>query len=184
MIGDGGISDYQTTITLNKKDDAEYADYVWALVKKLFGVVPGRQFYESVVNIVVSIKKLVEFCKKMGLPVGNKIQQGIDIPVWIMENDNYARKCLRGMVDTDGSVVIHKYKVNGKQCCYRKLQFTSQSPPLIKSAKTIFSKNNILARIDSRGNLRLDSVKETSKYFSIIGSSNPKHVSRYLGGVA
>ena len=184
MIGDGGISDYQTTITLNKKDDEEYADYVWTLVKRLFGVIPGRQFDRSVVNIVVSRKKLVEFCKNMGLPIGNKIKQGLDIPVWIMENDNYARKCLRGMVDTDGSVVIHRYKVNGKQYCYRKLQFASQSPPLIKSAKIIFYRNKMKPRLDSRGHLRLDSVKETSRYFSIIGSSNPKHIRRYSGGVA
>lgn len=41
VLGDGGIADYQITITLNLKDDAEYAVFVVRLCEKLFGFSPG-----------------------------------------------------------------------------------------------------------------------------------------------
>ena len=42
-----------------------------------------------------------------------------------------------GNIDTDGSVVIHKYIVNGKQYTYKKINFSSALIPLLKSVFNI-----------------------------------------------
>ena len=64
MLGDGGITDYQIGITLNKIDDWAYANYVSGLVKNLFRLKVGKTMRESVVVLTISRKNLVKFlCK-------------------------------------------------------------------------------------------------------------------------
>lgn len=67
----------------------------------------------KVFRIYVSRSELVKFCKDIGLVIGHKIEQKIDVPDWIKKNEKYFRACLRGLVDTDGCVFTHRYKVNG-----------------------------------------------------------------------
>ncbi|MBM4467703.1 MAG: hypothetical protein FJ014_19490 [Chloroflexi bacterium] len=38
MLGDGSITDHQVTVTLNKTDDAEYANFIRELIGGLFGI--------------------------------------------------------------------------------------------------------------------------------------------------
>jgi len=35
---------------------------------------------------------------------GSKIKQGVSIPYWIKKDVNYIKPCLRGLIETDGSV--------------------------------------------------------------------------------
>ena len=181
MLGDGGITDYQIGITLNKVDDWAYANYVSRLLEKLFGLKVGKTMRESVVVLTISRKNLVKFCQKIGLVVGNKIRQNIDIPLWIKENKNYSLACIRGLVDTDGCVYRHRYKVGNKLYAYKKLNFSSRSKPLIKSVKILLEKINICSRIDTRGDIRLENTKDVIRYFQIIGSHNPKHINKFSG---
>jgi len=181
IIGDGGISKYQLVITLHKIDDLEYSKFVNNLIKKLFGIVPDiyyRQSY-SVINITISRIKLVKFCVKMGLKIGNKIQQGIDIPKWIKNNNQYKIACLKGLIDTDGSVIIHKYKSRGKYYTYKKIGFTSRSPYLLKSVSTILNDLNIRHRFMKKYDIRIEAQKDVERYFKIVGTHNPKHLKRY-----
>ena len=41
--------------------------------------------------------------KDLGLPLGNKIKNSIDVPDWIKNNDSFLKLCLRGLFETDGS---------------------------------------------------------------------------------
>lgn len=183
MLGDGGISKYQLTVTLHYKDDARYARFIMKLLKELFSVKPSVHcdLKNSVNNIVISRIKLIEFLnKEIGLKIGNKIKQKIDIPIWIKQNKKFQCACMRGLIDTDGCLVIHKYKVNGKQYCYKKLNFCSASPPLISSVIQILKKFNFNPRLSHNGrNVWIDNQKEVARYLIAIGSNNPKHLLRY-----
>ena len=183
IIGDGGISKYQITITLHHKDDLEYIGFVIKLIQKLFGITPSvyHNKNNSVKNIVISRVKLVDFfTQSIGLKIGNKIKQRIDIPEWIKRNIKYQRACMRGLMDTDGSLVIHKYKVNNKQYCYKKLNFCSASPPLVKSVMQILKKFDFKSRLSHNGrNIWIDDQKEVARYLQLIGSNNPKHLQRW-----
>lgn len=183
MLGDGGISKYQLTISLNHKDDKMYGIFVSKMIKKLFNVNPAKyhDIKNSVNDFVVSRSELVKFCvEKLGLKIGNKIKQQIDIPNWIKNKKNFKKFCLRGLFDTDGCLVIHKYKVNGKLYIYKKMHFSSASPPLISSIIKSLKEFDFKPRLSHNGrNVWIDDQKEVARYLNVIGSSNPKHWKRF-----
>lgn len=182
VLGDGGITQRQITITLHDKDDKEYSKFVVALIKKLFNVPVGtyHRKRDSVVNYVISRSELVRFCvDKLGLKKGNKIKQQIDIPNWIKRNKQYRVVCVRGLVDTDGCVFTHSYKVNGKLYRYKKLVFTSYSRPLRQSVFNILRDIGLKPRLAGNRDVRLDSIENMQRYFRLVGSHNPKHLNKY-----
>ena len=181
LLGDGGISDYQVTVTLHAVDDKEYGDFVTTLIKELFEVPVGihRSKRAAVFNYVVSRTGLVLFLEKIGLKRGNKVKHQVDIPDWIKRNREYSIACVRGLVDTDGCVFTHRYKVKGKPYAYKKLLFTSRSEPLRQSVFSILQNLGIRVRLDNGYDARIDSKEHMEKYFQIVGSHNPKHLKRY-----
>ncbi|MFA5942197.1 MAG: LAGLIDADG family homing endonuclease [Candidatus Paceibacterota bacterium] len=184
MMGDGGISTYQVIITLHHTDDLEYSVFVTKLIKKLFRVKPSvyHSEKESVNDIVVSRKELVRYLHELGLPIGNKVKQRFDIPEWIKCDRKFATACIRGLVDTDGSIFTHRYKVKSKWYAYKKLSFTSASEPLRQSVHTLLKELEFHPRITSK-DVRLDSVADMARYLSDIGTHNPKHLRRYKNAV-
>ncbi len=182
VIGDGGITKRQITITLHSKDDKEYSKFVVALIKKLFDIPVGtyHRKKDSAINYIVSRTELVRFCtEKLGLKIGNKIKQQVDIPDWIKQNKLYSIACVRGLVDTDGCIFNHKYKVKEKWYSYKKLCFTSYSKPLRESVSYILKNNGLNPRSAQDKDVRLDSIKGVEKYFKIFNSHNPKHLRKY-----
>lgn len=180
MMGDGGLSQYQASITLHHIDDREYIDVVVARIRKLFHIQPGLYHTPkySVYNIVISRREIVTYLNTLGLPIGNKVKQEFDIPAWIKQDTRYAVACLRGLVDTDGSVFTHSYKVNGKWYSYKKLSFCSRSRPLKLSVAKMLTDLGIRARISGH-DVCIDSIADMKKYFALVGSSNMKHLKRY-----
>lgn len=183
MMGDGGISKTQISITLHSIDDEKYKNYVIALLKRLFEVEPGIHKHKNALanTIFISRVNLVKFCIEiLGLPLGNKVRQKLDIPTWINRKISFQRACVRGLIDTDGCLVIHKYRVNGKRYCYKKLSFCSASPALVKSVIQILRRFDFKPRLSHNGrNVWIDDQREVARYLETIGSSNSKHWERY-----
>lgn len=186
VLGDGGISQRQVAITLHSLDDKEYSKFVISLIKKLFHVPVGIHHNKGSLSIdlVVSRSELVHFCvEKLGLKKGNKVRQQVDIPNWVKENNQYAIACLRGLMDTDGCVFNHRYKVNNKFYEYKKISFTNSSNPLRQSVFNILKKNNFNPRFAPRKDVRLDSIGDVKRYFILISSHNPKYLKKYKNNV-
>lgn len=183
MLGDGGISERQLTVTLHRVTDKKYSLFVRRLIRKLFEIQPGeycdRQFLAN--SIVISRTGLVKYCiEKLGLKKGNKIKQRVDIPHWIKEKKRYWIACLRGLIDTDGSIIIHRYFSKGKMYCYTKIGFTSRSRPLLLSVSAILLNIGIKHRIMKNGwDIRIEAKESVAKYFRLIGTHNPKHIKRH-----
>lgn len=183
ILGDGGITQYQVTITFHSEDEKEYVKFVSNLIKRLFDVPIGIHYdkEDRSVDLVVSRSELVHFCiEKLGLKKGNKIKQQMDIPAWIKRDKLYSIACLRGLIDTDGCVFSHRYKVNDKFYSYKKLCFTSYSSPLRQSVFNILKDNGLNPRFAAERDVRLDSIEDMRKYFRLIGSHNPKNLKRYF----
>ena len=181
MMGDGSLTARQITVTLHHIDDLAYSKFVTDLMRRLFRIRPSvyHSVKNSVNDIVLSRSELVTFLNSLGLPIGNKVRQQIDIPDWIKQNKAFATACVRGLVDTDGSVFTHSYTVNGKRYHYKKLSFSSRSEPLRVSVAQILADRDMSPRLDTSYNVRLDSIADMKKYFSKVGSHNPKHLKRY-----
>ncbi len=181
MLGDGGLSRYQVSISLNQESDSEFSEFVCSLIQELFAVTPSvyDRRNQLLRTLVISRTELVEYLHGLGLPIGNKVSQECDIPDWIRRDRSFLTACIRGLVDTDGSVFTHRYRVNGKWYAYKKLSFTSASQPLLHSVLESLISFGMHARIGSAKDVRIDSKADMERYFTLIGTSNPKHLRRY-----
>ncbi len=181
MMGDGGMSQYQVHVTLHHKDDLLYSRFVIDMLEKLFRVkVAITKRPEFSVNVlIVSRVGMVRYLHSLGLVIGNKIKQQIDIPQWIKDNKEFRIACIRGLVDTDGCVIQHNYKVNGKWYHYKKLAFTSASLPLRNSVFSMLKDLGFSPSITQSRDVRLNSKTDMRHYFELIGSHNPKHLKKW-----
>lgn len=180
VMGDGGISNYQVVITLHHVDDLEYVSFVSSLIKKLFKMEPRiyHSLKNSVNDIAISRRELVLYLHNLGLPIGDKIKQRLDIPGWIKCDQELSVACLRGLIDTDGCIFTHRYRAKGTWYAYKKLSFTSASEPLRGSVHTLLLEFGFHPRMTAK-DVRLDRAKDMERYFNRIGSHNPKHLRRY-----
>jgi len=187
MIGDGNINKYQISIALNLETDKEYAKYVEMLIIELFHVKPTIQLRpnDGCVVLVVSSAELSDYLTELGLPRGDKIKNGLDIPAWILKNIEYTKFCIRGICDTDGSVFqeVHTYKDKSYKYC--RLAIVTYSPPLLETLGSVFAKVGIAAKVRKSHRLSVERFTDIKQYFKIVGSSNPKHLRRFaaFGGV-
>jgi len=182
LIGDGGITKYQITVTLNSETDREYSLYVLGLFNKIFKITTNiyKKKNSKAINIVLSSINAIEFLKSKGIKQGNKLKQGLSIPDWIMKSKKFKIACLRGLIDTDGCVVHETHKINNRNYIYPRLNFTSASPPLIEQSVLIFKElgfNPKIRRRDKRS-VQLENLSEICQYFNVVGSGNPKHKKR------
>lgn len=181
MIGDGGIQERQIRISLNKETDSQYMDFIVKLIKKLFSITPKIYFRKNSkgVDIAVSRTELVYFLLKLGLKKGNKLYQDIEIPSWIIDYKKYSLLCVRGMIDTDGSIFLETHTLKNKLYSYPRLNFTSASGKLILQVYKILKDNGFNPTIRRSGrSLQLEKLKEICKYFKVVGTSNPKHLKK------
>ncbi|MCP6718311.1 MAG: hypothetical protein KJI70_02110 [Patescibacteria group bacterium] len=182
VLGDGGISKRQIIVTLNSETDKEYGDFVYKLAKKLFKIHVGISYDRKcrAVRYILSRSKLVRFCvQRLGLKQGSKVKQQVDVPEWIKKNKQYSISCARGLIDTDGSVFTHRYKVGGKYYSYKKLCFTNYSKPLVQFVFNTLKQNGLRARISRDIDVWLDSKESMEKYLQIFSFHNVKHLKRY-----
>lgn len=179
MLGDGGITSGQCMITLNREADAEYVQFVLVFLEKLFGEKPKFFIRKDSKAIVIYYNGflLIDYLVNLGLKVGNKVKQQVDVPEWVKENKNFKIACLRGLMDTDGGVFIHKYTVNGKEYFYKKICFSNRSIPLLKFvAKTLKELGFTPKIIDKVVNKKvwLYNSNEVNQYLVEVGTHNSR----------
>lgn len=179
MLGDGGITSGQCTITLNSVADREYVLFILRLGEKLFGEIPKtiKRKNSKAIIIYYNGVLLVKFFVKIGLKIGNKVKQQVDVPEWIKNSQNLSRACLRGLIDTDGGIFLHKYKVSGKEYAYKKICFSNRSIPLLMFVADTLKKLGFTPKIiDKVENKKvwLYNEKEVKRYLGIVGTNNPR----------
>jgi intein/homing endonuclease len=107
-------------------------------------------------------------------------KEKLDIPLWIKRKKQYWIACLRGIFDTDGCVIQHRYRAKRNWYIYPKLSFTSASPKLIKSIVELLTRLGMHARVTRNGReVRVESLSDVKRYFAVVKTNNPKHLKRY-----
>jgi intein/homing endonuclease len=177
IAGDGGINnDWQLVISLNSIKDLEYSKYIYQLLKNLFNteVAIRKRPKQNALVLVCSSTNLLDFLVAKGAVRGNKITQRIDIPVWIKDNPDYEKAFVRGLVDTDGCLFIHKHTVKGELRNDIGFCFTNYSRKLLNSVADILTKFKIKQHVTDKGKrIYLYGAKTIVDYLEIFGSSNP-----------
>ncbi|PIR83130.1 hypothetical protein COU19_02165 [Candidatus Kaiserbacteria bacterium CG10_big_fil_rev_8_21_14_0_10_56_12] len=183
MLGDGGIGNpWQATITLNATKDREYARYIQKLVSDLFALAPViiKSKDRDALRILINSTTTVDFLVSSGLSRGNKLAKGLRIPKWILAKPSYRLACVRGLVDTDGCIFIHKHVVAKKLYRNIGLTFSSRSPELIFQVAAILGEFKIVPHITMRGtDIYLYQADAVARYLEIFGSSNTRITSVY-----
>ena len=189
ILGDGNIhiykgkksTSYMVRIAGDSIKEKEYlVNHVKPLCEDLFGLTCKTYQHKTHNELIISInsKKVVEFLLSIGLKNGNKIKSQVSIPRWIVANNSFLKACLKGLIDTDGSIYELKPHWPGLwQIC-----FTNKSEQILSD----FSKG--LAQLDIKCSntyryksgiktpkIYITKKSELSKFYKEIGFSNPKH---------
>jgi len=183
VMGDGGLTKSQLQITFHREDDKLYSEFVRSLITEIFKVPVSVCYlkHAMAMKLVISRTNLVEFCnQKLGLSVGNKLKQGLDIPDWIKKNIEFQKACIRGLVDTDGCIFNEVHNIKGKVYSYKRLNFTSASPALRKSVFSFLDQLGLSPKIRNNRCVQIEKRDKIEEYFNIIGTNNPKHRRRFL----
>lgn len=186
ILGDGNIDTYSkgkkvrcyiVKIAGNLREDYEYhSNYVSKLIKELLKEKPKirRILKQNELFSIVYGKKITDFLKSKGLNSGNKKENNQTIPKWICSNKKYLSACLRGLIDTDGSV--HHISKRDKSA---RISFTSYIPSLINDVHRFLNKLGIkTSKIIMNRRIYISNKSGVNKYTKIIGFSNPKHLRR------
>lgn len=128
--------------------------------------------------IVITGVNFVEILTKLGLKVGNKVKNQVDIPAWIKDNNLFLRSWMRGLFDTDGGTILHKHTVSNSEYVHFNLCFSNFSKPLLQC----FYNGLTQAGIKSSVNKHCVMIYNSSgvlKFFNLFHPSNKKHFQRY-----
>lgn len=178
MIGDGGINNpWQANVTLNSEADASYILFVIALMHSLFGVTPRVMHRKTRKATVVSLAStsVVDFLVEKGLPRGNKLAQGLRIPDWILTRKTYKMACVRGLMDTDGCLVLHRHRIAGKDYKNLYLSFSSASLALLEQVTLILLDLELTPYLaNSKREINLYRLEDVEKYLRVVGTSNER----------
>lgn len=176
ILGDGGITANQVHITLNSKLDLGYAHYLQGQIQNLFGYFPSiiKRKECNTVNVVVTGVNFIFYLKSIGLHIGDKVRQQVDVPDWIKNDQLFSRWCVRGLMDTDGGVFRNTYSINNHSYSYLKICFVNLSQPLLRFTHRVLSDANLSPSSVGNSHIWVASEKNVYKYMQIIGSSNDR----------
>jgi len=165
-------------ISGHKKNDYDYLTrYVRNLIKNLFGTeskISKRKGND--LSIIVHSRKLIEFFVRFNLKAGNKIKNQITIPKWIFENESYLRSCVRGLIDTDGSI----FRMSKKDPNLLRINFKNFNQKLLRDTRAAFIKLSFHpSKIIGNNVFYISRKKGIVRYINEIGFSNMKHLKRF-----
>jgi len=176
MLGDGCIYSNLNGFCIagdSISDKAFHENYIKKLIFDLFKIEP-KIYYSKQSNSIrcnVYSRKISRFLIEQGFPAGKKKFGNLEIPSFILKNENLIKSCIRGLNDTDGTICQHPHsKIM--------LQISITVPSLLNSCKKAFNKLNFDAGFYNKG-VNLYGKDKIKKYFDIIGSSNPKHLTKF-----
>ena len=130
--------------------------------------------------VIVSAVALVEYLESIGLRRGDKIARQVSVPSWIFNDIAYIRACVRGLMDTDGSIYPETKVYKEREYHYMNLCFTSHSQPLAKAMRYMLCELGFRPTMSSDGQrVYLRRQEEVKRYFNEIETSNPCYRERY-----
>ena len=169
---------YSLNIAGHIKEDREYLlNYVNNLIEHIFKEKAHIKLSpkDNCVHVVIHGKNLTKFIQSKGIYPGNKKKNNQGIPDWIKGNKKFLKKCIRGLIDTDGS--IHCISKNNKNL---RICFTSYIPKLIDDTRnSLISLGFHPSKIIKGNQIFLSRKEEIEKYIQEINFKNKKHLNRY-----
>ena len=134
-IGDGNLSNPNgRAVRLRVTCDFKYPNIIERISSSIHTLLPT--------NKVSMIKRAATYCdiscysnkweKYLGWKAknGSKFKQNVSIPRWIIQDKQYYPACLRGLLETDGSIYLDRG--------YKMVNFVSNIPNIVKDVMKMF----------------------------------------------
>lgn len=186
VLGDGHVQNYKKgkkvrcysiVIAGNSLTDKDYmTKYIPNLFERCFGFGGSLIFSKKRKTVYYRMygKALIDFIVSRGISSGNKKRNNQGMPLWIKQNKKYLLKCIRGLIDTDGSIHLISKSNRNPRICY-----TSYIPRLLSDVRnSLISLGFSPSKIIKDRQIFLTSKKDVNKYISEIGFSNQKNLNR------
>ena len=163
MLGDGNLYRNRIKISLDKRN-RHYINYVKNLFNDLFGI----KLKES---IVLGTNQIHLYCYNylltdellnLGLKRGDKIENQLGIPLWIKENKEFAKRCIKGLIDTDGCIFVCKRERQ------KYVNFTNHNKKLFEDFKEVTKNLGYSFVKSNKTNTRLYRKAEVVKFIKDI----------------
>lgn len=186
LLGDGNINAYKKGKKVRtyhikiagdyKTDKGYHIEYIKPLCEKLFQINAReiRLIKQNERFIVMYGKRLIEFFREMGINPGDKIVNQSTIPEWVYKRKSYIRACLRGLIDTDGSV----FRMSRKDPNLIRISFKNANRVLLDDAREAFTGLGFHPSKVTWRTIFISRQSEIRKYLKEIGFSNDKHKAR------
>lgn len=189
VLGDGNINYYkkgkkigvyQIKIAGDYVKDRDYhLKYLKKIGQELFGLnlneIKNQKYGERF--LVLYSKEAVEFFISLGILPGDKIKNQSSIPQWIFEDNCYIKACIKGLIDTDGSI----FRMSQKDHNLIRISFVNHNQKLLSDTKKAFIKLGFNpSKIVRNRTFYISRQEEIKRYIREIGFKNPKHLSRLL----
>lgn len=186
ILGDGHLSEfvvgkkirnYSIRIAGNMDTDIDYmTNYIPSLFKKLFKekgkLHSSKKSFTGYFTLYG--KEYILLMKSLGINSGNKKKNNQGIPNWIKKDKNLLKKCIKGLIDTDGSVhIISKNNHN------LRIDYTSYISRLINDVRMSFIRLGFSpSKIINNKHFFLSKQEDIKKYINEIGFGNQKNLNR------
>lgn len=159
------------------KDKDYHINHLKNLVREIFNLnsveIKRPETNERFLDIYS--KKLIEFFVSMGIKPGNKIKNQSTIPVWIWKTNEFIKSCLKGLIDTDGSI----FRMSNKNPNLIRINFTNHNSTLLNDTRKLFLVLGFNpSKIINNRQFYISRQEEIKKYLKNIGFSNKKHRNR------
>ncbi len=184
MLGDGNIWErkgfYYVRVCGHSTEDRKYLiNHVKPLIKKIFNI--NMQTYKHKTNnelyLTKGSKDFVFTLKNYGLESGDKIKNNKGIPEWVFSSEDYLKACIRGLIDTDGSVTA----ITNRNYTY--IWFTNKNAALrddFEKAMRILGYKIAKWNLSGTPETYIGNKKGIRKFYKEIGFNNPKHELRFM----
>jgi len=178
------------SISLNRIDEPEYVKYVRQLIISVFNEKPKlhARIDSKSIDLKIYNNGIIDFMIFKGLLTGDKVKNQISVPDWIKKDELWIIKnqniwemkyrslvlgCLRGLVDTDGSIYVdHFNKIIG-------IGFKNASLFLVQDFKEMCKSLKIrTGKITKSPYISISSNKIYIAYQVLIRAKN--HVKKFL----
>lgn len=166
--GDRYVTNNSLTLSFDSRD-SELKERATFLLKKCIGRTPSVNpvSHASAVDLTIYGKEVVEAFKKSGLETGNKVENQVSVPKWIYAENAFAEACLRGLIDTDGSV--YKRSEDGYDVVY----FKNRSMPLLENFEELCDLIGVKTSSAGKYAVQVPSQEEVEKFLSKVNPIKP-----------
>lgn len=181
LLGDGCISSYTDKekqkacyyvgLTFHTEENKQHNR-----AQKLFRETLGEKLNEerpegeNIVHLKAYGKKFVEFFELIGLESGDKVENQVSAPDWIYDDKEFIKACLRGLVDTDGS--IYTRSEDG----YTVVNFKNRSKNLLNDFTEMCLEINIKASKAGEYDRQIASQKEVQNFLEKVSPIKAQEV--------